>query len=153
MRNATLALAAAGLLLSPAMAPAAKAAVGHLDDQRMPVTVTEPLQIPGQELPAGTYWLTLRHPETDANTVVIYAADQITQVATVETAPTERPSFAGSRVILGQPRSTDANTNSHQVLLAWFVRGENVGHEFLYAPADHTNLNINRQVNTWIDTQ
>ena len=82
----------AGLILGALMlalaVPAARASEWN---QATKFTFSQPFQVPGQVLPAGTYWFETVQTPTDANNVVvIYNADRSQPEATVLTRPAFR---------------------------------------------------------------
>ncbi len=102
----------------------------HADesDQSTTITFSEPIQVPGQVLPAGTYLFKLVNTDSDLNTVQIFNSDRTVLYATFETVPTDRREPAGDTMIDlakqggGQP----------DALLNWFYPGDDTGHEFVY---------------------
>src|SRR5258708_29788519 len=64
----------------------------HADesDQSTTITFSEPIQVPGQVLPAGTYLFKLVNADSDLNTVQIFNSDRTVLYATFETVPTDR---------------------------------------------------------------
>jgi hypothetical protein len=96
-------------------------------NQATKVTFSMPVRIPGQVLPAGTYWF-MRADSNELQIIQIFTGDRSSLVATVQTAPAERPGPADETVItLAEP------TSSGPVLVKWFYPGETIGHEFLYS--------------------
>jgi hypothetical protein len=59
----------------------------HADefDQATTITFSEPIQIPGQVLPAGTYLFKLADGDSNQNIVQIFNADRTVLYATVQT--------------------------------------------------------------------
>jgi hypothetical protein len=102
----------------------------HADesDQSTTITFSEPIQVPGQVLPAGTYLFKLVNTDSDLNTVQIFNSDRTVLYATFETVPTDRREPTGDTMIDlakqggGQP----------DALLNWFYPGDDTGHEFVY---------------------
>ena len=102
----------------------------HADesDQSTTITFSEPIQVPGQVLPAGTYLFKLVNADSDLNTVQIFNSDRTVLYATFETVPTDRREPTGDTMIDlakqggGQP----------DALLNWFYPGDDTGHEFVY---------------------
>jgi hypothetical protein len=104
----------------------------HADerDQTTVITFNQPLQVPGQILPAGTYLFKLTNAEdVDLNIVQIFNADRTHLYATLETVPTEtRQATDNTAVELAQQ-----GAGKPDVLLKWFYPGEETGHEFIYS--------------------
>src|SRR5580704_11675996 len=105
------------------------------NDQATKFTFSEPVQIPGQVLPAGTYWFQLTDISNRA-IVRVFAADHVTLVATLSTFRRERPEGNDDVAItladrgLGQP----------EAIVAWFYVGDTDGHEFLYPKQEAREL-------------
>jgi hypothetical protein len=93
-------------------------------------TFSQPVQVPGQVLPAGTYWFETVQTPTDANNVVvIYNADRSQAEATVLTQATYRThGISKARVTLGEQSG-----NKPPELMAWFYPGRTYGHAFVYS--------------------
>jgi len=110
----------------------------HADmtDQATRITFSQPVQIPGRVLPAGTYWFLLANISEQQNVVQIYNSDRSKLYATLETVPTERQDQSGHTVVkLAQQESSKPDA-----LVAWFYPGETTGHEFLYSKGQEKQL-------------
>jgi len=115
----------------------------HADewDQATTLTFNEPIQIPGQVLPAGTYVLKLASRDSDLNTVQIFNSDRTVVYGTFQTIPTDRREPTGNTVIDlakqggGQP----------DALLKWFYPGDDTGHEFVYPKEKEKELAQDQQ--------
>ena len=59
-------------------------------NQQTKVRFSQPVEVPGRTLPAGTYWFVLANSDTDRNIVQIFSQDWSTLYATVLTVPSER---------------------------------------------------------------
>jgi hypothetical protein len=97
-------------------------------DRLTKVTFSQPVEIPGQVLPAGTYWLKLLDSPSNRNIVQIYNADQSKQVAMIMAIPDYRLKPADKTVITFNERPA----NSPEAVKAWFYPGDNYGQEFVY---------------------
>src|SRR5712672_1483089 len=118
--------------------------VAHADpwDQSSTITFSEPIQIPGQVLPAGTYLFKLANSESDRNIVQIFNADRAVLYATLQTIVTERQdSTDNTAVILAEPESGGPN-----VLVKWFYPGRETGNEFLYPKQKEEELAQDKQL-------
>ena len=117
------------------------AAHADLGDQATKITFSEPIQIPGQVLPAGTYLFKLANSDTEQNLVQIFSADRNVLYATIQTIPTERFEPTADTTI------TVAEEESGQpvVLLKWFYPGNLTGHEFVYSKEREKQLAQDRQ--------
>jgi hypothetical protein len=98
------------------------------DDQATEITFSQPIQVPGQVLPAGTYLFKLLSGD-DLDIVQIFNSNQTHLYATLETIASE-----------SQPVSNDATVTLAEqglgkpdVLLKWFYPGNETGHEFVYS--------------------
>jgi hypothetical protein len=101
----------------------------HADanDQSTRFTFSEPVQIPGQVLPAGTYWFQLADTPNRA-IVRVFAADHVTLVATLQTFRRERPEGNDDLAVT----LADRGAGQPEAIVAWFYVGDTEGHEFLY---------------------
>jgi hypothetical protein len=124
MNRLLLAVASIGLL-GIAIAPSARADEW---DKKTVITVNEPIQVPNQVLPAGTYVIKLLSSPSDRHIVQIFNADQSHLFTTILAIPNYRLQPTGKTVISfwetppGQPKA----------LRAWFYPGDNFGQEFAY---------------------
>ena len=91
-------------------------------------TFSGPVQIPGQVLPAGTYFFQLLGT-ADRDVVQILGEDRETVVATVFTAPRERHGQNANDAIT----MADRGPAEPAAIVAWFFAGQSQGHEFLYS--------------------
>jgi hypothetical protein len=77
------------------------------------VTITEPVQIPGAVLPAGTYVFKLMDSASDRNIVQIFNADETHLFATIMTIPDYRPNPSDKTILsfderpAGQPEALE----------------------------------------------
>ena len=100
----------------------------HADegDQATEITFSQPIQVPGQVLSAGTYLFQMS--TDDQNIVQIFSRDRMRLYATLQTIPTERK--------LAVPETTVSlvgqEAGKPDLLVKWFYPGEETGHEFLY---------------------
>jgi hypothetical protein len=115
----------------------------HADeaDQSTTITFSQPIQVPGQVLPAGTYLFKLTNTVADLNIVQIFNSDRTLLYGTFQTIPTERSEPAGDTVVAlaeqggGQPVA----------LLKWFYPGNETGHEFVYPKQKEKELAQDKQ--------
>jgi hypothetical protein len=116
----------------------------HADesDQTTILTFSQPIQIPGQILPAGTYLFKLANSDSDRDLVQIFSSDQMHLYATFQTIPTERQNSTDDTAITfaqlgdGQP----------EALLKWFYPGNPTGHEFVFSRQREKQLAQDRQL-------
>jgi hypothetical protein len=102
----------------------------HADNtfQATQITFNQPVQIPGQVLPSGTYLFKLLNSDS-LDTVQIFSSDSTHLYATLETVPAEshRPVDDTTVTLVEQ------GTGKPDVLLKWFYPGQETGHEFVYS--------------------
>ena len=103
----------------------------HADefDQATTLTFSEPIQIPGQMLPAGTYLFRLVDANSGENLVQVFNSDRTVLYATLQTVPTERVEPTGHTTIT----LAEQGSGKPDVLLKWFYPGNLSGHEFVYS--------------------
>jgi hypothetical protein len=104
--------------------------------KRTVVTFTQPVEIPGQVLPSGTYTIELYESFGNRNIVRIYNADRSKLIATVLAIPNRRLTTTGDNVM----KFTERPGNSPDALKAWFYPGESSGQEFVYPKARAVEL-------------
>jgi hypothetical protein len=112
----------------------------HADefDQATTITFNEPIQVPGQVLPAGTYLFELADHGSEPNVVQIFSSDHIFLYGTFLTVATERQEpTSDTAVTLAEPES-----GGTPVLVKWFYPGRYTGNEFVYS----------RQKKNWVRT-
>jgi hypothetical protein len=119
-RRLTLAVLASVFLV--AVTPKAQA---QLLNERIRVTFSAPVEIPGVVLPAGTYVFMALEP---GHITRVLSADEKTVYGTFLTIPEERlepvekPTIILGENPIGTPEKVDA----------WFYPGDSVGSEFMY---------------------
>ncbi|HKU26327.1 MAG TPA: hypothetical protein VJQ54_12710 [Candidatus Sulfotelmatobacter sp.] len=92
------------------------------------VTFSNPVEVPGRVLPAGTYVFKLASSEADRQIVQIFTQDQRKLVATVLAVPdyrvqeTDKPKISFEERPSGEP----------EALRSWFYPGDNYGAHFVY---------------------
>jgi hypothetical protein len=92
------------------------------------LTFSEPVEVPGTVLPAGTYWFTLANSDSDRNIVQIWNSDRTRLITTVLTIPDYRMQPTGQTVVHFEERPSDAPEALH----SWFYPGDDYGQEFVY---------------------
>jgi hypothetical protein len=96
-------------------------------DQAIRVTFSGPVQIPGQVLPAGTYWFAVID-DRNPNVVQILSADRSKSYGILNTISRERSvEVSNATFTLAKRRGTEP-----EALVAWFYPGHTIGHEFVY---------------------
>jgi hypothetical protein len=104
--------------------------VAHADqnNQETRVTFSQPVQIPGRVLPAGTYVFVLPDESLDHFQVRVFNADHTALIATLLTVNAERPR-ATDNTVFG---FAERGSSQPEAIVTWFYPGETSGHEFLY---------------------
>ena len=92
------------------------------------MTFSQPVEIPGQVLPAGTYTIKLVDLASERHIVQFLSADGIHVIATVLAINNWRLHPTGETVVKFAERSGD----NPEALKAWFYPGDNFGQEFVY---------------------
>ena len=103
-------------------------------NQATKFTFSQPVQIPGQVLPAGTYRFQLADTN-DRHFVQIFREDR-TVVATLNSVPRERYGRSDEVAITLANRGA----TQPQAIVAWYFVGETEGHEFLYPKQEEREL-------------
>ena len=115
----------------------------HADesDQATKITFSQPVQIPGQVLPAGTYLFKLEDSDSSQNIVQIFNADRTVLYATLQTVATERREPTGFTVLA----LAEQGAGQPDALLKWFYPGRETGNEFVYSKQKEKELAQDRQ--------
>ena len=110
----------------------------HADESNQATTITfsQPIQIPRQILPAGTYSFKLLDSNSDPNVVQIFNSDQTHLYATLQTVATERQDPTGDTAIT----LAEQGGGKPDALLKWFYPGRDTGHEFVYSGQQEKQL-------------
>ena len=110
----------------------------HADESNQATTITfsQPIQIPGQILPAGTYSFKLLDSNSDPNVVQIFNSDQTHLYATLHTVATEREDPTGDTALT----LAEQGAGRPDALLKWFYPGRETGHEFVYSEQQEKQL-------------
>jgi hypothetical protein len=104
-------------------------------DQATKLTFSQSVQIPGQVLPAGTYWF-MADPTSGSNIVRIFSQDQLTVYASLQTIPSEHLDPAeGTEITFANRRSMQP-----EAIVTWFYPGQTIGHEFVYSKQDQKEI-------------
>jgi hypothetical protein len=116
------------------------AAYADESDQATTITFSQPIQIPGQVLPAGTYLFKLASGD-DLNVVQIFNAGRTVLYATLQTVAADRPEPTDHTVVA----LAEQGTGQPDVLLKWFYPGRETGNEFLYSKQKEKELAQDKQ--------
>lgn len=133
--------ASAALLVCAGCLPALKADEWN---KKTIVTFNEPVEIPGQVLPAGTYVFEVADMIADRDVVQIFNKDENHLYATLLAVPDYRLEPTGKTVINFEERAS----NAPEAVKAWFYPGDNYGYQFVYPNsramelAKRTNQNV-----------
>jgi hypothetical protein len=115
----------------------------HADesDEATTVTFSQPIQIPGMVLPAGSYLFKLANPNSYPNVVQIFNAAGTVLYATLQTISTERPKPVGNTVVTFAKQGT----GQPDALRGWFYPGNEIGVEFLYPNQQEKEIDRDKQ--------
>jgi hypothetical protein len=108
----------------------------HADEanQAVKVTFSQPVQIPGRTLPAGTYWLE-RSSKTDSGMIRVSNTNH-EFMGTFFTISRERQDATSHTAFV----FADQGAGKAQAIVAWFYPGSTIGHEFLYGRPERQEL-------------
>ncbi len=98
------------------------------DDQATEITFNQPIQVPGQVLPAGTYLFKLLSGDS-LDVVQIFNSDRTHLYATLETIPSESHPIPNDTTVT----LVEQGGGKPDVLLTWSYPGNETGHEFIYS--------------------
>ena len=115
-------------LLGAMLAPSVLAQDDNTYIKRTVVTFSQPVEIPGQILPAGTYSIELVDSASYRHIVRFFNADRTQVITTVLAIPNLRLVTTDKTVMTFAERPI----NSPEALKAWFYPGDNFGQEFVY---------------------
>jgi hypothetical protein len=93
------------------------------------LTFSQPVEIPGQVLPAGTYMFKLLDARSDRHIVQIFNADGSKLIATVMAIPDYRLTSTDQTVI----KFSEVPAGSPEAIRAWFYPGNTIGADFVYS--------------------
>jgi hypothetical protein len=114
----------------------------HADewDLTTKLTFSEPIQIPGKVLPAGTYLFKLVNDEGNRHIVQVFSSDRKV-LATLMAVPTRRQQPTGESVVT----FAEQGPGKPEALLKWFYPGEATGNEFVYSKQEEKQLAQDKQ--------
>jgi hypothetical protein len=117
---------AAALLLGPSTARAQEI------EEKLTLTFSKPVEVPGEVLPAGTYIFQVLK---QGSLTRILSPDELHVYATLLTVPEEKKeSEDGATVIMKK------NEDGPERIDAWFFPGDSVGNEFVYHKPSHKSV-------------
>ena len=105
-------------------------------NKRTVVTFSQPVEIPGQVLPAGTYTIELANSFANRHIVRFFNADRTHLFATVLAIPNLRLTATSDTVM----KFAERPGNAPEALKAWFYPGNAFGQEFVYPKARAVEL-------------
>jgi hypothetical protein len=97
-------------------------------DQKTVLTFSQPVEIPGLVLPAGTYVFSFLGSTADRNFIEVLSQDEQMVYATIEAIPDYRPNAVGETSIVYEQRKAGAP----HAIKEWFFPDRRYGHEFVY---------------------
>lgn len=97
-------------------------------DKLTALTFNDPVEIPGQVLPAGTYVFKLLDSPSDRTIVQVYTEDQKHLLATILAIPDYRLDPTDKTVVTLDERAAGLP----QAIHTWFYPGDNYGLQFVY---------------------
>ena len=109
-------------------------------NQAVEVKFSQSIQIPGQVLPAGTYWFVLADT-VDRQTVQILSEDRSKSFGFLQTINRQRPEVSGGVTFTIAERGI----SEPATVIAWFYPGRTTGHEFVYPRAVEKELALAKQ--------
>jgi hypothetical protein len=113
-------------------------------DQATLFNFSTAVRVPGQVLPAGSYWFALMDRGAYPQTVQIFRADEMALVATIHAASALRDEATGTtRLTLAEPGSD--SRSAVPAITKWFYPGDEVGHEFIYSDWREKQLQRERE--------
>ena len=114
----------------------------HADeaDESSTITFSQPIQIPGRVLPAGTYVFKLASTD-ELNVVQVFNADRTVLYANLQTIATDRPEPTDRTVVA----LAEQGAGQPDVLVKWFYPGRETGNEFVYPQQKEKELAQDKQ--------
>jgi LPXTG-motif cell wall-anchored protein len=119
-----------GIALAVTLAGVVAVSTARADelDKKTVLTFSQPVEIPGHVLPAGTYIFKLLNSMTDRHVVQVFNADGSKVIATILAIPDYRLTPTDKTVI----KFAEVPAGSPEVIRAWFYPGNTIGQEFVY---------------------
>jgi LPXTG-motif cell wall-anchored protein len=105
-------------------------------NKKTTITFTQPFEIPGQVLPAGTYVFKLLNSDSNRNIVMVYNAEENHCSGMILAINNYRLFPTGEAVLKFAERAN----NRPEALRAWFYSNDNWGQEFVYPKERATQL-------------
>jgi hypothetical protein len=105
-------------------------------DEASKITFSQAVQIPGQVLPAGTYWFVMGDINSNTNLVQIFSADHSIVYASILMIATERPRPSEKAAIT----FADRGPMEPEAIVSFFYHGRHSGHQFVYPKPEEQEL-------------
>ena len=134
MKNKLAPIAFALALVGIAMVTTASAQTNL--NQRTVLTFSQPIEVPGKVLPAGTYTFELHESQMNRHIVQVYDADGKKLITTFLAIPNRRLETTADTVV----RFAEVSPGQPQAMRAWFYPGQTVGQEMVYSKKRATEL-------------
>ena|ERR1700722_14007209 len=115
-------------------------------DEATTITFSQPIEIPGQVLPAGSYLFKLASGD-DLNVVQIFNADRTHLYATLNTVSTDRSEPTDQTEVT----LAEQGAGQPDVLVKWFYPGRETGNEFVYPKQQERELARDQQQTVMAD--
>lgn len=97
-------------------------------NQRTVLTFSQPIEVPGKVLPAGSYTFELHESQMNRHIVQVYDADGKELITTFLAIPNRRLETTDDTVV----RFAEVASGQPQAMRAWFYPGQTVGQEMVY---------------------
>ena len=97
-------------------------------DKKTIFTFSQPVELPGVALPAGTYVFKVLDSLTDRNIVQVFNKDETKLIGTFITIPDYTPQPSDKTIV----KFSETSAGGPKAIKEWFYPGENVGWEFVY---------------------
>ena len=127
MKNKLASIAFALALVGIAMVAPASAQTNL--NQRTVLTFSQPIEVPGKVLPAGSYTFELHESQMNRHIVQVYDADGKKLITTFLAIPNRRLEATTDTVV----RFAEVAPGQPQAMRAWFYPGQTVGQEMVYS--------------------
>jgi hypothetical protein len=117
------------------------AAFADSADQSTKFTFSQPVQIPGRVLPAGTYIFELADHGDNLDIVEVYSADRTHLYATLQTISAVRLEPTDHTEVV----FADQGDTQPPALVKWFYPGQTIGSQFEYPKQEEKSLAQDKQ--------
>jgi hypothetical protein len=97
-------------------------------DKKTIFTFSQPVELPGVALPAGTYVFKVLDSINDRNIVQVFNKDETKLIGTFVTIPDYTPQPSEKTIV----KFSETSAGGPKAIKEWFYPGEDVGWEFVY---------------------